>query len=56
MAARPTRKVVQKPFNPQLPPVINLNSQASLIEPPNMNDCGREGMEFLTEKFVDFES
>jgi hypothetical protein len=21
-----------------------------------MNDCGREGMEFLTEKFVDFES
>jgi hypothetical protein len=56
MAARPTRKVVQKPFNPQLPPVINLNSQASLIEPPNTNDCGREGMEFLTEKFVDFES
>ncbi|KAK2382617.1 hypothetical protein QL285_070139 [Trifolium repens] len=56
MAARPTRKVVQKPFNPQLPPVINLNSQASLIEPPNTNDCGREGIEFLTEKFVDFES
>jgi hypothetical protein len=56
MAARPTRKVVQKPFNPQLPPVINLNSQASLIEPPNTNDFGRKGMEFLTEKFVDFES
>jgi hypothetical protein len=56
MAARPSRSIVQQPFNPQLPPVINLNSQASLIEPPNTNDCGREGMEFLTEKFVDFES
>ncbi|WJX83306.1 hypothetical protein P8452_65976 [Trifolium repens] len=56
MAARPTRNIVQRPFNPELPPVINLNSQASLKEPDNTNDCGREGMEFLTEKFVDFES
>jgi hypothetical protein len=36
--------------------VIDLNSQASFEEPPNSNDCGREAMEFLTEKFVDFES
>jgi hypothetical protein len=56
MAARPARNIVQRPFNPELPPVINLNSQASLKEPDNTNDCGREGMEFLTEKFVDFES
>jgi hypothetical protein len=39
-----------------LPPVIDLNSQASLVVPPNTNDCGTEGMEFLTEKFMDFES
>ncbi|WJX12395.1 hypothetical protein P8452_02903 [Trifolium repens] len=56
MAARPTRNIVPKPFNPRLPPVLNLNSQASLVEPPNTNDCGREAMEFLTEKFVDFDS
>jgi hypothetical protein len=36
--------------------MIDLNSQASLEEPPNTNDCGRKGMKFLTEKFVDFES
>ncbi|KAK2389989.1 hypothetical protein QL285_063540 [Trifolium repens] len=58
MAARPssTRKIVQKPFNPVLPPVVDLNSQASLVDPSNTNDCGREGMEFFTECFVDFES
>jgi hypothetical protein len=26
------------------------------VEPSNTNDCGREGMEFFTECFVDFES
>jgi hypothetical protein len=58
MAARPssTRKIVQKPFNPVLPPVIDLESQASFVEPENTNDCGRKGMEFCTESFVDFES
>jgi hypothetical protein len=39
-----------------LPPVVDLNSQASLVDPSNTNDCGREGMEFFTECFVDFES
>jgi hypothetical protein len=44
MAARPssTRKIVQKSFNPELPPVIDLESQASFVEPENTNDCGRE--------------
>ncbi|KAK2403463.1 hypothetical protein QL285_052897 [Trifolium repens] len=56
MTAQPSRNIVQRPFNPELPPVIDLNSQASLEEPPNSNDCSREAMEFLTEKFVDFES
>jgi hypothetical protein len=55
MTAQPSRVIVQQPFNPKLPPVIDLNSQASLVVPPNSNDCGREAMEFLTEKFVDFE-
>ncbi|KAK2396377.1 hypothetical protein QL285_058034 [Trifolium repens] len=56
MAVQPSRNIVQQPFNPELPPVIDLNSQASFVEPDNTNDCGREGMEFVTEKFVDFES
>ncbi|KAK2368768.1 hypothetical protein QL285_081940 [Trifolium repens] len=56
MAVQPSRNIVQHPFNPVLPPVIDLNSQASFVEAPNTNDCGREGMEFITEKFVDFES
>jgi hypothetical protein len=56
MTAQPSRQIVQRPFNPELPPMIDLNSQASLEEPPNTNDCGREGMKFHTEKFVDFES
>jgi hypothetical protein len=34
MAAQPssTPQIVQKPYNPTLPPVINLNSRATLIE------------------------
>ncbi|KAK2410068.1 hypothetical protein QL285_045458 [Trifolium repens] len=56
MTAQPSRQIVQLPFNPELPPMIDLNSQASLVNPPNTNDCGREDMEFLTEKLVYFES
>jgi hypothetical protein len=56
MAAQPSNVIVQEPFNPELPLVIDLNSQALLVDPPNTNYCGREAMEFLTEKFVDFES
>jgi hypothetical protein len=36
--------------------VIDFNSQESLTNPSNTNNCGRAGMEFVTEKFVDFES
>jgi hypothetical protein len=56
MTAQPTRIIVQEPFNPELQPVIDLNSQASFIDTPKSNDCGRDAMEFLTEKFIDFES
>jgi hypothetical protein len=56
MVVQPTRKIIQRPFNPELPPVIDLHSQATLTNPPNTNDCGRAGMEFVTEKFVDFDS
>ncbi|KAK2374961.1 hypothetical protein QL285_075887 [Trifolium repens] len=56
MTAQPSRVIIQQPYNPELPPVIDLNSQATLTEPQNSNDRGREAMEFLTEKFVDFES
>ncbi|KAK2382302.1 hypothetical protein QL285_069847 [Trifolium repens] len=56
MAAQPSRTIVQRPFNPVLPPVIDLTSQATLVVPDNTTDCGTEAMEFLTEKFVDFES
>jgi hypothetical protein len=56
MAAQPTRTIVQRPFNPELPPVIDLTSQATLVVPDNTTDCGTEAMEFITEKFVDFES
>jgi hypothetical protein len=56
MTAQPSRIIIQEPFNPELPLVIDLNSQATLRDPPNSNDCGREAMKFLTEKFVNFES
>jgi hypothetical protein len=58
MAAQPSTngQIVQKPFNPELLPVINLNSQATLVNPPNTMDCGRDNMEFLPECMVDFES
>ncbi|KAK2361925.1 hypothetical protein QL285_087030 [Trifolium repens] len=56
MTAQPTRVIVQEPFNPELVPVIDLNSRASFVNRPPSTDCGRDAMEFLTEKFVDFES
>jgi hypothetical protein len=58
MAAQPSTngQIVQKPFNPELLPVINLNSQATLVNPPNTMDCGRDNMEFFPECKVDFES
>ncbi|KAK2436475.1 hypothetical protein QL285_021467 [Trifolium repens] len=56
MSAQPSPVIVQEPFNPKLVPVIDLNSKASFIDRPPSTDCGRDAMEFLAEKFVDFES
>ena len=56
MAARPSNEIVQRPFNPVLPPVIDLSSQARLVFKDNVTDAGPESFEFVTEKFIDFES
>ncbi|WJX77512.1 NADH:ubiquinone reductase (H(+)-translocating) [Trifolium repens] len=56
MTAQPSREIIQRPFNPVLPPVIDLTSQASLVVKDNTTDAGPEAFEFATEKFVDFES
>ncbi|KAK2435509.1 hypothetical protein QL285_020562 [Trifolium repens] len=56
MAARSSNEIVQKSFNPVLPPVIDLKSQEKLIVKENQTDAGPEAFEFVTEKFVDFES
>ncbi|KAK2455903.1 hypothetical protein QL285_003318 [Trifolium repens] len=56
MTAQPSRNIVQREFNPELPPVINLSSQAKLVFKANATDAGPESFEFVTEKFVDFES
>ncbi|KAK2402821.1 hypothetical protein QL285_052309 [Trifolium repens] len=56
MAARSSSEIVQRPFNPVLPPVINLKSQEKLVFKDNVTDAGPESFEFVTEKFVDFES
>jgi hypothetical protein len=56
MAAQPSNVIVQRPFNPVLPPVIDLKSQARLVIKDNQTNAGPEAFEFVTEKFVDFES
>ncbi|KAK2389861.1 hypothetical protein QL285_063423 [Trifolium repens] len=56
MAARSSNEIVQRPFNPVLPPVIDLKSQEKLVFKDNVTDAGPESFEFITEKFVDFES
>ncbi|KAK2428761.1 hypothetical protein QL285_027256 [Trifolium repens] len=56
MVARSSNEIVQKPFNPVLPPVIDLKSQEKLVVKENQTDAGPEAFEFVTEKFVDFES
>ncbi|KAK2352412.1 hypothetical protein QL285_096404 [Trifolium repens] len=56
MAAQPSNVIVQRPFNPVLPPVIDLKSQARLVIKDNETDTGPEAFEFVTEKFVDFDS
>ncbi|KAK2374783.1 hypothetical protein QL285_075721 [Trifolium repens] len=58
MAAQPsnTPSIVQNPYNLELLPVINLNSNATLVEPLNTMDCGRANLDFFPECMVDFES
>ncbi|KAK2443308.1 hypothetical protein QL285_014422 [Trifolium repens] len=56
MAARSSNEIVQKPFNPVLPPIIDLKAQERLIFKDNQTDAGPDAFEFFTEKFVDFDS
>ncbi|KAK2402627.1 hypothetical protein QL285_052128 [Trifolium repens] len=56
MTAQPSRNIVERDFNPVLPPVIDLSSQATLVVKDNATDAGPEAFEFVTEKFVDFNS
>jgi hypothetical protein len=56
MAARSSNTIVQEPFNPVLPPIIDLKAQERLIYKDNETDAGPDAFEFNTEKFVDFES
>ncbi|KAK2422918.1 hypothetical protein QL285_033411 [Trifolium repens] len=56
MAARSSNTIVQEPFNPALPPIIDLKNQGQLVYKDNETDAGPDAYEFNTEKFVDFES
>ncbi|KAK2423920.1 hypothetical protein QL285_034338 [Trifolium repens] len=56
MAARSSNKIVQEPFNPTLPPIIDLNSKDNLVYEHHQTDAGPDAYDFFTEKFVDFES
>ncbi|KAK2396045.1 hypothetical protein QL285_057719 [Trifolium repens] len=56
MAARSSNEIVQEPFNPTLPPIIDLNSEENLIYQHHQTDAGPDAYDFYTEKFVDFDS
>ncbi|KAK2402330.1 hypothetical protein QL285_051861 [Trifolium repens] len=56
MAARSSNEIVQEPFNPTLPPIIDLNSKDNLVYKHHQTDAGPDAYDFFTEKFVDFES
>ncbi|KAK2400932.1 hypothetical protein QL285_050577 [Trifolium repens] len=56
MAARSSNEIVQEPFNPTLPPIIDLNSKDNLVYEHHQTDAGPDSYDFFTEKFVDFES
>ncbi|KAK2369120.1 hypothetical protein QL285_082273 [Trifolium repens] len=56
MAARSSTVIVQEPFNPVLPPIIDLKAQGKLVYKDNETDAGPDAFDFNTEKFVDFES
>ncbi|KAK2428849.1 hypothetical protein QL285_027334 [Trifolium repens] len=55
MAARSSNEIVQEPFNPTLPPIIDLNSKDNLVYEHHQTDAGPDSYDFFTEKFVDFE-
>jgi ABC-type microcin C transport system permease subunit YejB len=54
MTARSSNEIIQEPYNPILPPIIDLNS--NIIYENHTNDAGPDAYNFFTEKFVDFES
>ena len=56
MAARSSNEIIQEPYNPTLPPIIDLNSEDNLVYEHHQTDAGPDSYDFFTEKFVDFES
>ncbi|KAK2430278.1 NADH:ubiquinone reductase (H(+)-translocating) [Trifolium repens] len=54
MAARSSNEIIQEPYNPELPPIIDLNSNITYEN--HTTDAGPDAYNFCTEKFVDFES
>ncbi|KAK2428642.1 hypothetical protein QL285_027145 [Trifolium repens] len=56
MAAQSSNVIIQEPYNPTLPPVIDLNSEDNLVYEHHQTDAGPDSYDFFTEKFVDFES
>ncbi|KAK2382117.1 hypothetical protein QL285_069671 [Trifolium repens] len=54
MAARSSNEIIQEPYNPELSPIIDLNSNISYEN--HTTDAGPDAYNFCTEKFVDFES
>ncbi|KAK2444456.1 hypothetical protein QL285_015482 [Trifolium repens] len=56
MAAQSSNEIIQEPFNPSLPPIIDLNSEDNLVYEHHQTDAGPDAYDFFTEKFVDFES
>ncbi|KAK2428609.1 hypothetical protein QL285_027119 [Trifolium repens] len=56
MAARSSNEIIQEPYNPTLPPVIDLNPEDNLVYEHHQTDAGPDAYDFFTEKFVDFDS
>ncbi|WJX47335.1 NADH:ubiquinone reductase (H(+)-translocating) [Trifolium repens] len=54
MAARSSNEIIQEPYNPTLPPIIDLNSD--IVYEHHTTDAGPDAYDFFTEKFVDFDS
>ncbi|KAK2443941.1 hypothetical protein QL285_015003 [Trifolium repens] len=54
MAARSSNEIIQEPYNPILPPIIDLNSKITYVN--HKTDAGPDAYNFFAEKFVDFES